>query len=244
MPHTTYIPGDATAIVTQHGAVLVDAQLPPALATRLWEQLDEGRGLAAVLDALVGAFGTSMTAIPAFAVALDEGRALRLAARGAFHVVAGEEVVSGEGVTTWSERVVPATRAALRMPGADVGADSALPLRDGVVRARLVAIGDRVAAPDDQATSHRAATVVQGVLAHDAEIAAETLAPEALAPEQETLGAEHLAETVIRPSGPAAPAEPAVLGDHDGLTVSVAQARAQRGDAASRADAGSPPPPL
>ena len=41
-----------------------------------------GRGLAAVLEALTGAYGTSLSAIPPFAVVLAEGDSVRLAVRG------------------------------------------------------------------------------------------------------------------------------------------------------------------
>src|SRR5690606_35259432 len=143
MTETIYAPGDAHALVTAHGVALVPADLSPQLLTRLWGELEQGRGLAAVLDALTGAFGTSLTAIPAFAVALAENGALRLAVRGGLEITVetafGAEQVSGAGVTTWTERLVSgAVRASLRTPEWKDAA--ALPIRSGVVRASALVL--------------------------------------------------------------------------------------------------------
>ncbi|MFT4228815.1 MAG: FHA domain-containing protein [Microbacterium sp.] len=267
MSDTSYAPGEANALVTRHGAVLVAADLPAALLTRMWRRLDEGRGLAAVLEALTGAFGTSLTAIPAFAVALREGTALRLAARGALEIAVdapgGGETVSGAGVTTWSERLVTgATAATLRVAGAAVAAE--LPIRDGVVRASVVTLGGAVpsapapphpATPASALTAPAAEPPAAGVVdSTSVPISAETLPPQdstlggaparegADAPPAE--GYDHLwGATVVRAVEDAAvrtdedaAAEPSTpvppLGDHDGETISVAQARALRaGDA-------------
>jgi hypothetical protein len=279
MTTTAYAPGDAHALVTRHGAVLIAADLPPALLTRMWVQLDEGRGLAAVLDALTGAFGTSLTAIPPFAVALREASALRLAVRGPLEIVvdtaSGTQTTSGAGVTTWTERLIDrAGSATLRTVNAAAPAE--LPIRDGVVRASVVVLeetGRTDAAPAapllEPAPATAPAAPVQPAPAPapaageliDSSTMAFALAAETLMPQDATLdvppareaeeepladgsttGYDHLwGVTVMRSvedaavrtaedegSSEATAAVEQQLGDHDGATISVAQARALR----------------
>ena len=105
-----YSPGDIPVVVTPRGIVVLAADTSPTLVSRIWVQVGAGRGLAAVLEALTGAYGTSLSAIPPFAVVLAEGDSVRLAVRGDIAVdiemSTESERVSGTGVTTWSERVL------------------------------------------------------------------------------------------------------------------------------------------
>ena len=132
-----YSPGTHPVAVTPQGFAALADDTSPALAARIHALVADGRGLGGVLEALTGAYGTSLSAVPPFAVALAEGGSVRLAVRGSFALdVDGRspERVSGEGVTTWTERVVAeASRVSL-----DGGADAAppeLPIADGVVLA-------------------------------------------------------------------------------------------------------------
>ncbi|QJU55578.1 FHA domain-containing protein [Herbiconiux sp. KACC 21604] len=128
-----YTPGGWHAIVAPAGVAVLPAGVSGEMLERLWLSLSEGHGLGAVLESLTGAFGTSLRAIPPFAVATVDGSEVRLAVRGelAIDVVeAGAEgatdgySVSGADVTTWSERVVPtAQRLVLRATSAPDGAD-------------------------------------------------------------------------------------------------------------------------
>ncbi|MCH6230720.1 FHA domain-containing protein [Microbacterium sp. CFH 31415] len=132
-----YSPGTHPVAVTPQGFAVLADDTSPALAARIHALVADGRGLGGVLEALTGAYGTSLSAVPPFAVALAEGGSVRLAVRGSFALdVDGRapERVSGEGVTTWTERVIAeASRVSL-----DGGADAAppeLPVADGVVLA-------------------------------------------------------------------------------------------------------------
>ena len=159
MSETRYAPGDATAVVTRNGVALIGAELPAKLIDRIWAQLDGGRGLAAVIEALTGAFGTSLTAIPPFAVALAEQSSVRLAARGQMSISldgsAGSETVSGAGVTTWSERVADGVTRIRMCSGTSATSPLDLPIRDGVVLAAEVTV-DWSGAPDDPAADRPA----------------------------------------------------------------------------------------
>lgn len=123
--------------------VLLSPAVSAATATGVWRGLGTG-GIGAVLEALTSAFGTSLTAIPPFALAIAEAGGVRVAVRGDVEVVVeGEhpEAVSGAGVATWTERFVPGAVRVSVAPHAGSPASAAdLPLRSGVVRTDLVEI--------------------------------------------------------------------------------------------------------
>ena len=136
---TLYAPGSTPVAVTPRGFAVVEAGASAALLARIRAVLADGRGLGGVIEALTGAYGASLTAIPAFAVALAEADGVRVAVRGdfAFDVdAAASEHVSGAGVTTWTERVVPAVvRVTLATAELDSSAPAELEIADGIVLA-------------------------------------------------------------------------------------------------------------
>ena len=121
--------------------VLLSPAVSTATAAGVWRGLGSG-GIGAVLEALTSAFGTSLTAIPPFALAIAEAGGVRVAVRGDVEIVVeGEsaEAVSGAGVATWTERFLPGAVRATVAPGAGALAPAAdTPLRSGVVRTDLV----------------------------------------------------------------------------------------------------------
>lgn len=121
--------------------VLLSPAVSAVTAAGVWRGLGTG-GIGAVLEALTGAFGTSLTAIPPFALAIAETGGVRVAVRGDIEIVVegdGAEAVSGAGVATWTERFVPGAVRATVAPGAGALAPAAdVPLRSGVVRTDLV----------------------------------------------------------------------------------------------------------
>ena len=80
--------GDAGWWIAVEDAAL--AVLAPSVtaqtADAVWRRLGDG-GIGAVLDALTGAFGTSLTAIPPFALVVVEAGGVRIAVRGALDVI-------------------------------------------------------------------------------------------------------------------------------------------------------------
>jgi hypothetical protein len=139
---TLYAPGTTPVAVTPRGFAALEPGASAALLGRVRAVVADGRGLGGVIEALTGAYGTSLTAIPAFAVALVEGDAVRLAVRGdfAFDVDAGApEHVSGAGVTTWTERVIPGVaRVTLQAGDAATSGPAELPAADAVVLAAKI----------------------------------------------------------------------------------------------------------
>lgn len=292
-----YSPGAHPVAVTPQGVAVLAEDTSPALAARIHALLADGRGLGGVIEALTGAYGTSLWAVPPFAVALPESDAVRLAVRGAFvlDVIAGSaERVSGEGVTTWTERVIAGvSRVELtvgdasppELPVADgvvlaasvvwvpageraqvapaVGA-AAVPAREPVAGpeptvepepvpvaepepvpvARVAVVPTPASKPEAPASAPQTGLIDSAAVLSVADTllpAESTLIPAAEREEERAAAAarevvepvEPVDATVVREVSP----PPVVLGDHDGETVSVAEARAMRtGDSA--------PPPL
>uniref|UniRef100_UPI0035B33FF6 FHA domain-containing protein n=1 Tax=Microbacterium sp. TaxID=51671 RepID=UPI0035B33FF6 len=136
-----YSPGAHPVAVTPHGFAVLAPDTSPALAARIHALVADGRGLGGVLEALTGAYGTSLSAVPPFAVALAERGAVRLAVRGSFVLeieADTAERVSGEGVTTWTERVVPEVSRVV-LAGTTDAAPPDFPVTDGVVLAGALA---------------------------------------------------------------------------------------------------------
>ncbi|MGD8169166.1 FHA domain-containing protein [Herbiconiux sp. P16] len=110
MTEIRYRPGDWRAAVTPQGVALLPATMEADMLGRIWTSLQAGHGLGAVLESLTGAFGTSLRAIPPFAVVTFDAGEVRLAVRGPIEIDVVETDatygVSGAEVTTWSERVV------------------------------------------------------------------------------------------------------------------------------------------
>ncbi len=143
-----YTDGDWYAVVSSAGIALLPPTVPTETAEAIWSELGAGKGLAAVLDGLVGSFGTSLSSLPDFAALVPDGMAgARVAMRGAVEAqlwtadASEPVVVSGQGVTTWSERAVPAVqRAVVFVQG--VSGMTELPISDGIVRSsRLTLVG-------------------------------------------------------------------------------------------------------
>ncbi|MEA5456394.1 FHA domain-containing protein [Sinomonas sp. JGH33] len=137
-----YSSGDWYTLVTPDGLAMLPDSVTPEFVERVWLALSKGHGLGAVLEGIVGAFGTSLSSLPPFAVAsrTSAGDGVQVAVRGPIEVVVkasgAETAVTGLGVTTWSERSidgVDVVQAAL--PGA---AAVSLPINDGVVLANRI----------------------------------------------------------------------------------------------------------
>ena len=144
---TRYSPGDWYGVVTPAGVALLPRTVPMSAVERVWMDLRGGGGLGALIDGLVGAFGTSLSRLPAFGViALSPDGEVRVAMRGRVTArlwLLGESeptLVSGTGVTTWNERLWTGVgRAELLVDDTAAGeADELLPVIDGVLSAQLL----------------------------------------------------------------------------------------------------------
>ncbi|MFT4281128.1 FHA domain-containing protein [Microbacterium sp.] len=143
MAEIRFIPADASdaggawvAAVTPGAAAVLAASVTPQTAEAVWRRLDGG-GIGALVEALTGAFGTSLTAIPSFALVLSEEDGIRVAVRGPIDVLVegpdGAVEVSGRGVATWAERTVPRAGRARVSFGGDHDESLSLPIASGVV---------------------------------------------------------------------------------------------------------------
>lgn len=121
--------------------------LPPNVSIptveAVWRRLGE-RGIGAVIEALTGAFGTSLAAIPDFVLAIAEPEGLRVAVRGPIELIVetddGAQAVSGVGVATWAERNIPGARRVSAAFAASADESLALPVVEGIVAADAVSM--------------------------------------------------------------------------------------------------------
>ncbi|MFE6237291.1 FHA domain-containing protein [Cellulosimicrobium sp. NPDC057862] len=163
-----YVTGTARAVVRGGTVVVLPGPVEASLVEQVWDQLGTDAGVVEVLQVLTGAFGSSLRTVPPFVVAVVADRRVHVAARGRVTVTleldGGERVrVEGEGVTTWSERVLDdvvelLVRADTGVVGALdeapaggplLGSTASLPLVSGVVLAGAVAwpLAERPAPP-------------------------------------------------------------------------------------------------
>ncbi|WP_298943859.1 FHA domain-containing protein [uncultured Microbacterium sp.] len=146
MTQVRYCPASAPAwrVAVEGSALAVLApEVTDQTAEAVWRRVGDG-GIGAVLEALTGAFGTSLSAIPPFALAVVEPAGVRVAVRGPVEIIvddeAGTQAVSGEGVSTWTERFLPgARRLTVLVDGASPDGPD-LPIRSGVVAASAVTV--------------------------------------------------------------------------------------------------------
>lgn len=163
-----YVTGTARAVVRGGTVVVLPGPVEASLVEQVWDQLGADAGVVEVLQVLTGAFGSSLRTVPPFVVAVVADRRVHVAARGRVTVTleldGGERVrVEGEGVTTWSERVLDDVVELLVRADAGVvapldespagepllGDAATLPLVSGVVLAGAVAwpLAERPARP-------------------------------------------------------------------------------------------------
>jgi hypothetical protein len=130
------------AVATPLGVALLHPALPFAVVEHVWVLLSRGEGLGSIVDALVHSLEVAPSALADFAIATyDPSMAeLRVSTRGAVsaQVVTAEitAAFSSDDEMAWSERIFTAP-ASLDLGPSLVGA-AELPLRDGIVRARIL----------------------------------------------------------------------------------------------------------
>ncbi|HMR48832.1 MAG TPA: FHA domain-containing protein [Arachnia sp.] len=138
-----WAPGDALAVVWPGGMALIDATVGLGAAERIWSRLHRESQLGTFLKALAESSDTGFLDLPTFAVVILAADRCHVAVRGPVPVeaqVAGVvESITGEGVTTWAEKVMPLPEA-IRL-GDEAGPDDGGPIIDGVLPASGIACG-------------------------------------------------------------------------------------------------------
>lgn len=258
----TYRPDPASEwlAAVRGGLVLVVPSSSAETVAELWPHLADADPTPRVLDRLT-AGGVSST--PPFALVVrDAERGARVLVRGSLEVRSGETTISGEGVSTWVERVLIASDSDVIVgvragQGADAAAES-LPVVEAVVpavsvtSARVEPVVSTEAAPAVPRLPSAAApapTVAPPAVPPTPVPPAQFLGPTptAVAAEQTMVPAE---DTIVvpasarrRPAPSAAPPFPAgggdtcidaFDGDHDGLTVASIDLRRLREQRAER----------
>lgn len=140
-----YTPGTQLAVARPRALALLPADTAPDVRAAVHAAL-ETADLGHVIDALAAAFGVSITALPAFGVAIHEEGGTRVAVRGSIVGFAGGPL-SGERVTTWSETVVePGVPVLLGASDGVAPGPESLALGDGMAWVSVIQAGTPTAA--------------------------------------------------------------------------------------------------
>lgn len=258
----TYRPDPSGAwLAAVRGRVALLAPITAADAVAaVWAELGAPDPTPQVLDRLTA---SGLAATPPFALVVrGDGRgSARVVARGPVRVVIGDTTVSGEGVSTWAERLIDGVEGEVRLESVDAapsGERPQLPLVEGVVYAVAVAtdaVGpvaaaafpvspavDAAPAPAAPAPATAAAVpvVVPAAPSTPAPVSVASPAEQTMVPVEDTIASPKRSAPVTRPT-PAAPAE--LEGDHDGLTVAGIDLQRLRAQRAARPATATPTPP-
>ncbi|SFR75229.1 FHA domain-containing protein [Agromyces sp. CF514] len=218
MANYTADPARGFLAAVRGGVVLLLPASSAPTVSELWPALVDSDPVRVVLDRLT-ADGFQATPPFGLAVRSDDGSQVRTVVRGGFSVRIDGELVTGEGVSTWVERVVQGSAVELR--ATDAAADPlavALPIVEGVVYATAV---DSTAVEPVSAASAPAVATAAPALVPEAPVApalvpvVPAVAP--VAPVAPVAVATPAPEPAVAPPAPAAWVPP-VLGD-PGATI-------------------------
>lgn len=138
-------PGARVAIVTPSSMALVDGSVTLDSAERTWVALAREPKLSVFLQEFAASTNSSLLDMPDFAVVTFSDDECHVAVRGDFEVEvatsAGSQVLTGEGITTWTERLVTGAQY-VRLGSPTVGEGSA-PIVSGVITAGALQWGGR-----------------------------------------------------------------------------------------------------
>ncbi|MGM7698185.1 FHA domain-containing protein [Microbacterium sp. A84] len=258
--NVTYRPGQWNALINVDTVIVLPPRADAAFVAEIWDGMRDAHELSALVDLLTLGSGGTLAGLPDFVAIATDGADVRVAVRGVPEVTAfsteGETRVSGHDIATWSERVIrSATR--IHIAIAD-DADASFPIIGGVVRAgaltvELVASEQPIVPvappvliapsvpiappiPEETPAAEEAPVTEEIPVADEDPDTGDT--DDTLMPEQADSTAEVddfdllFGDTVhVIPAGSPIPDDAA--GDHDGATISLAQARALRDPAAA-----------
>jgi hypothetical protein len=254
----------ATWLTAVRGAVVltVPASAAPELSA-LWPHLADDDPTSLVLDRLTA---RGVAATPSFALVVHDAElgSARVVVRGELTVRAGDADVSGNGVSTWTERVVEGTSFEVAVTGAVPGSpvsETPLPVIEAVVSAQSVrSEGIERVAPVAQTATQISAPVASAPAAPPFAVptkatipfpSARSVAPVAppapfptvasavgeqtMVPVEDTIAGPSTPGQPMPAIPPVAPVPLVADGDHDGLTVASIDIRRLRSERAARA---------
>ncbi|WP_426735243.1 FHA domain-containing protein [Glutamicibacter sp. 2E12] len=203
----SYIPGDWYALVNNQHIVLLPASASAEQVNVLWSNLVGKTTVEALLSELLPLYQMNIAELPNFAL-VSRDRAPHLVLRGApeftARTAAGDELVSGAGIATWTERKLGESKSwTLSTGSANPEAAFALPISEGIVRVSSLewgTEGDAAAGAPAGAASKSPATP-----SAPAKAAPSVMAPAAAAAKPAAAPAKAPAPTAAKPA--AAPAQ-------------------------------------
>ncbi|WP_336711542.1 FHA domain-containing protein [Arthrobacter sp. USHLN218] len=230
MPAISYRPGPWLGLVRGGTIVLLDGGTREDVAHDLWAVLAGRPTLQSVLGAVVSGYGTDLAALPEFAIISFDGK-MHTILRGDVVVNTdgseGAAELSGQGVTTWTERLLPEQEAfdVVINAGKD-GACRWLPLAEGVVQLGGIRVGNDDGGTASSGTSKEdAADLVRAARAEAAAAQEPTAASQPQphvqdkAPARPANPAASQPQPHVQDQAPAGPANPAASQPQDQVTA-------------------------
>jgi hypothetical protein len=161
MPAISYRPGPWLGLVRGGTIVLLDSGTREEIVHDIWAVLAGRPTLQSVLGAVVSGYGSDLAALPEFAIISFDGK-MHTILRGEVVVntggSGGAAELSGEGVTTWTERLLPEQDAFdVVINAGKEGACRWLPLAEGVVQLGGIRVGNDDAGTASSGTSNEEA---------------------------------------------------------------------------------------
>ncbi|EMY34334.1 FHA domain-containing protein [Arthrobacter crystallopoietes BAB-32] len=146
MAAVSYRPGPWLGLVRGGTIVLLDSGARDEVVHELWDVLAGQPTLQSVLGAVINAYGSDLSALPEFAIVSFSGQ-LHTILRGDVVVNAdgnaGAAELSGKGVTTWAERLLPEQELFdVVINEGKEGQCRWLPLSEGVVQLGGIRVGN------------------------------------------------------------------------------------------------------
>ncbi len=136
--------GPMLAIAWPGGIALVSATVGLPAAERIWSRLRRESQLGIFLKSLAEGSDAGFLDLPPFAIAVSDGDRWQVAVRGpvVVELQLGDriETMTGEGITTWAERVLAAPEGVRLGAVSDEGFGG--PIADGVVPAGSIVVGE------------------------------------------------------------------------------------------------------
>lgn len=133
-------PGEHHLLVFPGGAVVLSEAVSAENAEQIWHAMRRKASIAGFLEALVQIDGSSLLQLPSFAIALFDDDGCHLAVRGEFQILAGEEGLTGAGVTTWLEKRIARPERLTLLASDPVGPGR--PIVDGLVSGGALSLGE------------------------------------------------------------------------------------------------------
>jgi len=176
-----YAPGTWYALVTKGGCVILEPGSPVETVLDLWESLSQGEGFPGVLQRIITEAGSTLAALPSFAIVIREESGVHIAVRGRLSVRCltskGPMSVEGSQVMTWREEMI-SEPIQVGVTCDENQAGVWWPLTEGIVQASAVCVvGEPESIPPAESSPAFSADALPSILSDPSAVEGPTMFP-------------------------------------------------------------------